>query len=100
MNRNYGFMFGYDDKGSSGENNVCASDYRGPYAFSEPETAAMRDFIANWTNIKLAINFHAYGNLYVIPFNYDSKVNSVLYSKYANAASFYSNVFNSGKMPA
>jgi len=73
LNRNYGFMFAYDSKGSSGEENVCASDYRGPFAFSEPETAAMRDFISNWTNIKLAINLHAYGNLYVIPFNYDNK---------------------------
>ena len=93
-------MFAYDSKGSSGEENVCASDYRGPFAFSEPETAAMRDFISNWTNIKLAINFHAYGNLYVIPFNYDNKQNDVLNTRYAKAASFYSSVYNSGKMPA
>jgi len=100
LNRNYGFMFAFDSKGSSGEENVCAADYRGPFAFSEPETAAMRDFISNWTNIKLAINFHAYGNLYVIPFNYDNKQNDVLNTKYAKAANFYSNVYNSGKMPA
>lgn len=72
LNRNYGFMFAYDNTGSSGENNVCADDYRGPYAFSEPETAAMRDFVGNWTNIKIAINFHSYGNLFISPFNFDN----------------------------
>jgi carboxypeptidase T len=36
LNRNYGFKFGYDDDGSS--SNPCAQDYRGAYAFSEPET--------------------------------------------------------------
>lgn len=38
-------MFAFDDKGSAGEENVCDDTYRGPYAFSEPETKAMRDFI-------------------------------------------------------
>ena len=80
MNRNYGYMFGYDDKGSSGEQNICSDDYRGPHAFSEPETAAMRDFVGNWTNIKIAINFHCYGNLFITPFNYDNNQNINLYT--------------------
>ena len=45
MNRNYEFQFGFDNFGSSGENDVCAEDYRGPYPFSEPETAALRNFL-------------------------------------------------------
>jgi len=36
LNRNYGFKFNYDEQGSSGDE--CKVDYRGTYAFSEPET--------------------------------------------------------------
>jgi len=36
LNRNYGFMFGVDDIGSSPD--PCDLAYRGPFAFSEPET--------------------------------------------------------------
>lgn len=68
-------MFAYDNKGSHGEEDVCADDYRGPSPFSEPETVAMRDFVEFWNNIKLAINFHAYGNLHITPFNFDNKQN-------------------------
>ncbi len=42
LNRNYGYMWGYDDIGSSpdGEDET----YRGTGPFSEPETQVMRDF--------------------------------------------------------
>ncbi len=56
MSHNYDYAFAYDNIGSSGENNTCADNYRGPYAFSEPETRAIRDLVGNWTNIKVAIN--------------------------------------------
>lgn len=36
LNRNYGFSWGSNEVGSSG--NKCQEDYRGPSAFSEPET--------------------------------------------------------------
>ena len=45
--------------------NKCAEDYRGASAFSEPETRAIRDFVAAHPNIKAALNYHSYGeNLY------------------------------------
>ena len=100
LNRNYGYMFAYDNKGSHGEENVCADDYRGPSPFSEPETIAMRDFVAFWTNIKLAINFHAYGNLHITPFNFDNKQNINLMTQFAAAADFYKHVAQSGTLPA
>jgi murein tripeptide amidase MpaA len=79
LNRNYDFKFGANDKGSSGDK--CSEDYRGQYAFSEPETAALRDFIENKKDIiAMAFNFHAYGNLLIYPFNYDpSPSNNELY---------------------
>jgi carboxypeptidase T len=73
-------MFAYDSFGSTGEEDVCSEMYRGPFPFSEPETAAIRDFVGNWTNIKVAINLHAYGNLYITPFNFDNKQNTLLRS--------------------
>jgi carboxypeptidase T len=66
LNRNYGYSF------ASGDNSeeTCSETYRGPNAFSEPETRAMRDFITEHKDeIKFVMNFHAFGNLLVIPFN-------------------------------
>jgi hypothetical protein len=73
LNRNYPFMFAADDEGSS--NDPCSLLYRGPEAFSEPETRHIRDFLLAWTNIKIAVNLHAYGNLFIVPFNFDSAEN-------------------------
>ena len=36
LNRNFGYMFGLDNFGSNDD--PCKDDYRGSYAFSEPET--------------------------------------------------------------
>lgn len=36
LNRNYGSYWGVDNQGSSPSK--CAEDYRGEFAFSEPET--------------------------------------------------------------
>lgn len=68
LNRNYGYQWGYDDDGSSPD---PGSDlYRGPSAFSEPETQNMRDFtIAN--HFVFTIYFHSHGNLIIWPWGYD-----------------------------
>lgn len=68
LNRNYGYEWGVDDTGSSGL--PCEEDYRGKSAFSEPETQGIRDFVVAHPNLKIALNFHAWGNLLVVPFNY------------------------------
>ena len=68
LNRNYGYKFGVDNEGS--ENLPCSEDYRGPKAFSEAETRAIRDFVSALAHLNIALNFHAWGNLFVIPFNY------------------------------
>ena len=66
LNRNYGYSFAQGDNSVD----VCSETYRGPHAFSEPETRAMRDFITEHRDeIKFVMNFHAFGNLLVIPFN-------------------------------
>lgn len=83
LNRNYPYMFGNDDDGSS--NDPCSEDYRGPEPFSEPETRNIRDFLERWPNIKIAVNLHAYGNLFIIPFNFDSVENPLMESDFSKA---------------
>ena len=43
LNRNYDIKFNELSKGASSD--PCDLEYRGPYAFSEPETRAMRDLV-------------------------------------------------------
>ena len=72
LNRNYGYRWGCCG-GSSGSR---ASDtYRGPSAFSAPETQAVRDFLASRRvggrqQIKTAITFHAAGEQILWPYGY------------------------------
>jgi len=67
LNRNYGYFWGFDNQGSSpNENNQT---YRGTEAFSEVETQAMRELCLE-NDFKLALNYHTYGNLLIHPWGY------------------------------
>jgi carboxypeptidase T len=91
-------MWAYLDTGSSGD--PCAEDYRGPEPFSEPETRAMRDFVADHPGLRIAINFHAWGNLLIHPFNYDpGQENGDLTKNHPGAASFYNDVWSNRGVP-
>ena len=68
LNRNFGYMWGYDNMGSS--SNSIAEDYRGKAPFSEPEAQALRDFCINH-NFKIGINYHTYGGYIIPPWGYD-----------------------------
>ncbi|MBX7082042.1 MAG: hypothetical protein K1X88_22740 [Nannocystaceae bacterium] len=65
LNRNWGVAFG--GAGSSG--NRRSQIYRGEYAFSEPETAALRDLVRR-EHIAVHIDFHSYGQLLLHPWSY------------------------------
>ena len=79
LNRNYGYQWGYDDVGSSP---FTGDDtYRGPAAFSEPETQAIKWFSENH-HFKLNLNFHTYHNDILYPWGYIGSfqtVDSVLF---------------------
>ncbi len=64
LNRNYGWLWGFDDLGSSPDGN--SETYRGTEPFSEPETQAMRDF-CNAHTFRAALNYHAYGDMVIHP---------------------------------
>ncbi len=68
LNRNFGYMWGYDDFGSSPSPD--AMTYRGPGPFSEPETQAIRDFMDSH-DFRTAVFYHSYGNLILWPWGYD-----------------------------
>lgn len=67
LNRNYGplFYWNYPNGGSSTD--PCSNTYRGIAPFSEPETAAIRDFLGT-KNFSNALNYHTYGNLLIYPY--------------------------------
>jgi hypothetical protein len=68
LNRNFGFTFGYDDNGSSGQTN--SETYRGSAAFSEPETQNIKDFV-DLHRFTITHNIHTYSNLVLWPWGYD-----------------------------
>jgi len=67
LNRNWGYMWGFDDNGSS----PYPSDetYRGSGPFSEPETQSLREFIIS-RHFNVIMNFHTYGNYFLYPWGY------------------------------
>jgi hypothetical protein len=67
LNRNYGYEWGPD--GSS--NNTSDEEYRGPEAFSEPETRAIRDLILDPTkSFQVVVSYHSYSELILYPWGY------------------------------
>jgi len=69
LNRNYSFGYAINNSCSSTSN--CSNTYRGTDAFSEPETIAVKDFIAS-INPKTAFSIHSTAGNYLMPYGYNS----------------------------
>lgn len=72
LNRNWSYNFGCCG-GSSGS--TSSDTYRGPSAFSAPETSALRNFVNSRVvggvqQLKANIDFHSYSQLILWPFGY------------------------------
>lgn len=82
LNRNYGYAFAYDNVGSSGNTN--SDTYRGPSAFSEPETQNLRDFCLGH-NFQFSMNYHTYGAQLIYPWAYNDQLtpDSAFFINYA-----------------
>lgn len=65
LNRNFGFQWGV----SGSSDNVEDETYRGPSAFSEPETQALKWFAEQY-DFTAAVNHHSYSNLVLWPYGY------------------------------
>jgi len=70
LNRNYSYLWGYDDTGSSP--NPGSGTYRGTAPFSEPETSAMRGFLESGRQVSETFNYHTYSNLLLYPWSYEN----------------------------
>jgi len=67
LNRNYGFKWGVDNRGSSP--NPSSETYRGPAPFSEPETRAVRDLFLKYP-FQALISYHSYSQIILFPWGY------------------------------
>lgn len=88
LNRNFGFAWGYDNIGSS---NIPGDEtYRGPSAFSEPESQAVRD-LALSKNYRTHFNLHSYQNAFLYPWGYINQQtpDSSTYREFASDMSSY-----------
>lgn len=69
INRNFGYMWGINNSGSSP---VPSDDtYRGPAAFSEPETENLK-FFCEEHEFVIALNYHSYSDLLLYPWGWSS----------------------------
>jgi len=81
-NRNYSIGYG-DDEGSTGY--TLFETYRGPHAFSEPETQAMRNLMsgAYGRTFDASLSYHNFGQLIMYPNGYttDTVPNAAFYAE-------------------
>ena len=68
LNRNYSYMWAYDNEGSSPDG--CNETYRGNLPFSENETQVIKNFVQSH-NFPIALNYHSYSNLLIYPLGYE-----------------------------
>ncbi|MGI6479808.1 MAG: M14 family zinc carboxypeptidase [Salinivirgaceae bacterium] len=82
VNRNFGYMWGYDNNGSSPTG--TAESYRGTAPFSEPETQNIKYFCES-RQFKLALNNHTYSDILIYPWGYENILtpDSTVFVEYA-----------------
>lgn len=67
LNRNYGYMWGLDDEGSSPS--PPSEVFRGTAAFSEPETRAVRDLFLS-REFRAVVSYHSFSQTILYPWGY------------------------------
>jgi hypothetical protein len=96
LNRNYPYIdttkFKFDP---------CREEFMGEHPFSEPEIINLKNFIDTHPNIKIAFNYHTWGNLYITPFNYLDKASSdnLLKNNYSIFYSMYKEFEKEANLP-
>ncbi|WP_189958197.1 M14 family metallopeptidase [Streptomyces alanosinicus] len=82
LNRNWGYKWG----GEGTSPDPCTENYRGPHAFSEPETRGLRDYFLSRTRKPAAVvDIHSYGQYILVPYGYDRQGH--MYSDYQDLLS-------------
>ena len=65
LNRNYSKMWG----GANSSGSTSSGNYRGPIAFSEPESQAVRDLVLAY-DFRVLMSYHNYGQQILMPWGY------------------------------
>lgn len=88
LNRNYGYGWG----GGGASTNPNSDTFRGPSAFSEPETQAIKRYVEAHENITSLLSFHTFSQLILYPWGHqyegisnsrDKQVHEVMAKKMA-----------------
>ncbi len=91
LNRNFGYMWGFDNTGSSP--NPSMQTYRGTAPFSEPETQLQKEFAETY-DFSLALNNHTFSDLLIYPWGYNDQLTPegdifIEYAKYLTRENNY-----------
>ena len=82
INRNFEHEVNVPEK-----DNPCFEEYQGQNSFSENETLAIKNFVENHPNIKASLDYHSFGNLYILPSNLTTKtINKTPYNEFHKEA--------------
>ncbi len=68
LNRNYDFLW---SSGIGTSTNSCSDVFKGPGAFSEPETRNVRWLLDTYTELSVMIDIHSYSELVLYPWGHD-----------------------------
>ncbi|XP_050458345.1 carboxypeptidase B-like isoform X2 [Cataglyphis hispanica] len=69
-NRNFAYHWGEEKEGGA-SSDPCQETYSGPFAFSEPETKAVADYIlANKQHIRMYLTLHSYSQMWLLPWGH------------------------------
>ncbi len=66
LNRNYGYQWGTGGSSS----NTSSETYKGPKAFSEIESVAIKNYIEAYTNISILLSFHSFSKIILYPWGH------------------------------
>ncbi len=93
LNRNFGYLWGYDDFWSSPDPKHMW--YRGTGPFSEPETQVVRQFCLNH-NFIISNNYHSFGNYICSPWGYNlnQSSDSLFFNNLIKFATFHNGYHN------
>jgi carboxypeptidase T len=69
INRNYDLLF---DSGIGTSSSACSDVFRGPSAFSEPETRNVRWMLDTYQNVMGMVDVHSYMQLFLYPWGDDA----------------------------
>lgn len=83
INRNYDFLW---PSGIGTSSDSCTDIYKGPGAFSEPETRNVRWMIDSFTNVACMVDVHSYSELVLYPWGDDENQSSDPNQNFRNPA--------------